>query len=176
MKGGVEAIHKKLIVCFWNINGRKFLIKSEKIQNWLSKNFDVVFLSETHLVKEEKFKLNSFNEYHNAFSTHEDKKARGGVSCFIKNSLMDFIESVDVNFSDHILVRFNNGNIVFSSYIAPIDSPYFDPLNFSYLANAFVPVNNEAVVFGGGDMNGRVGNMVHIERTVMIHSTNTVKI
>ena len=157
MKGGAEAIHKNLIVCFWNVNGRMFLIKSEKIQNWLEKNFDMVFLSETHLVKGEKFKLNSFNEYHNAFSTQDDRKARGGVSCFIKNHLMDFIDTVDKDLSDHIIVRFNNGNVIFSSYIAPIDSPYFDPLDFSHLANAFFPVR-ETVVFGGGDLNGRVGN------------------
>ena len=150
MKGEVEVTHKNLKICFWNINGRKFIIKSEKIQNWLSKNFDIVFLSETHLVKGEKYKLDSFSEHHNPFSSHEDRKPRGGVSCFIKNSLLKHIESIDLSFSNHILVRFNNGNIVFSSYIAPVDSPYCDPTEFSYVAIAFVPINNEAIVIGGG--------------------------
>ena len=86
------------------------------------------------------------------------KKARGGVSCFLKDSLSGLIESVDLSCSNHILVRFNNGNIVFSSYIAPTDSPYCNPLEFSYVANAFSPVS-DAIVFGGGDLNGRVGNM-----------------
>ena len=173
MKGGVEAVHKNLHVCFWNINGRKFLIKSEKIQNWLNKNFDIVFLSETHLVKGEKFKLLSFNEYHNSFSTDMDRKPRGGVSCFINNSWMDFVEDVDVSSSDHILVRLNNGTIVFSSYVAPADSPYCDPLDFSNVANAFVPASNEIIIFGGGDLNRRVGDTPQLRApTNGIYRTN----
>ena len=132
---------------------------SAKILQWLNKNFDIVFLSETHLVKDEKYKLNSYTEYHNPFSTHTDRKARGGVSCFIRNDLVTFVEEIDTSLSDHILVRFTNGNIVFGSYIAPIDSPYCDPSNFSHIANAFVPTDNGKVVFGGGDMNGRVGDL-----------------
>ena len=158
MKGGVEAIHKNLHVCFWNINGRKFLIQSEKIQHWLCKNFDIIFLSETHLVKGEKYKLISYNDYHNSFSTHTDTKPRGGVSCFIKNSFMEFVKEVDRSSSDHIIVRLINGTILFSSYVAPVDSPYFDPMDFSYIANAFVP-QIDAITFGGGDMNGRVGDL-----------------
>ena len=158
MKGGVEATHKNLRVCFWNINGRKFLIKSEKIQSWLNKNFDIVFLSETHLVKGEKYKLPSFTDYHNPYSDHMDRKPRGGVSCFISNSCEEFVEDVDQSSSDHILIRFTNGTIVFSTYVAPADSPYYDPLDFSNVANAFVPAR-ETIIFGGGDLNGRVGDI-----------------
>ena len=48
------------------------MVRSKKIQKWLSKNFDIVFLSETHLLKGEKYKIDSFKDYHNAFSTNED--------------------------------------------------------------------------------------------------------
>ena len=159
MKGGVEAVHKNLQICFWNINGRKSLIQSDKIVKWLDKNFDVVFLSETHLVKGEKYKLNSFYEYHNPFSKDTDRKPRGGVSFFIKSDLLELVEEVDCTSPDHIHVRLTNGNVIFASYIAPIDSPYCDPSNFSQVANAFVPTDNDKVVFGGGDMNGRVGDL-----------------
>ena len=159
MRGGVVAVNKNLQICFWNINGRKFLIKTEKIQNWLNKKFDIVFLSETHLLKGEKYKLGSFTEYHNSFSSHTDRKPRGGVSCFIKNTLMEYVDEVDLSCNGHIIVRMINGNIIFASYIAPVDSPYYDPADFSHVANAFVPVDNKCIVFGGGDMNGRVGNM-----------------
>ena len=165
MKGGVEAAHKNLRVCFWNINGRKFLIKSEKIQNWLNKNFDIVFLSETHLVKGEKYKLPSFTDYHNPYSDHMDRKPRGGVSCFISNSCVDFVEDVDRSSSDHILIRLTNGTIVFSTYVAPADSPYYDPLDFSNVANAFVPAR-ESIIFGGGDLNGRVGDIPRLSPPV----------
>ncbi len=118
-----------------------------------------MFLSETHLLKGEKYKLKNFTDYHNAFSIHTDRKARGGVSCFLKCNLLPLVSEVNRDSSDHILLRFSNGNIVFSSYIAPIDSPYCDPTEFSYVANAFVPIDNKCVVFGGGDLNSRVGDL-----------------
>ena len=53
----------------------------------------------------------------------------------------------------------NNRTIVFSSYIASIDSPYHDPLDFSSVANAFVPNSNEIIVIRGGNLNGRLGDL-----------------
>ena len=125
------------------------MIKSEKIQQWLSKNFNILFLSETHLVKGEKYKLKSFVEHHNSYSSHEDKKSRGGISCFIKNELLPFISEIDKESTGHIRLKFTNGSIVFSSYIAPVDSPYADPTEFASVANSFVPSDESALIFGG---------------------------
>ena len=110
-------------------------------------------------MKGEKYKLTNFTDYHNSFSTHADRKARGGVSCFLKNELVPLVTEVNRDSPDHILVRFSNGNIVFSSYIAPIDSPFCDPTDFTYVANAFVPTDNKCLVFGGGDLNSRIGDL-----------------
>ena len=159
LNGGVENVYKNLNVCFWNINGRKHLIKSQNIQTWLDKNFDIVFLSETHLFKGERYKLNSFTEFHNSYSVQDDRKARGGISCFIKSSFLPFVSEVQKDLTGHILIHLTNGNKVFGSYIAPLDSPYCDPTEFSHVANAFVPTDDRHIVFGGGDLNGRVGDM-----------------
>ena len=44
-------------------------------------------------------------------------------------------------------------------YIAPVDSHYHDLTDFSNAANMFVPKNSNCVVLGGGDLNGRVGDI-----------------
>ena len=112
-------------------------------------------------MKGEKYKLTNFIEHHNSFSTHTDRKARGGISCFLKSDLLSLVSEINTDTPNHILVRFLNGNTVFSSYIAPINSPYSDPSDFSYVANAFVPIDNKCLVFGGGDLNSRVGDLPH---------------
>ena len=146
-------------ILFWNINGRKHLIKSEKIQNWFKENFNIIFLSETHLTKQEKYKLASYTEHHNPYSDEKDRKARGGVSCFIKDCMVEYIEEVNKTTAGHISVRFKNGDMVFSTYIAPQDSPFYDPMDFCNVANSFVPIDNKRLVLGGGDLNGRFGDM-----------------
>ena len=112
-----------------------------------------------HLLKCERYKLPSFVDYHNSYSTHIDRKARGGVSCFIKSLLLPFVSEINKDSSGHIRLHFTNGNIVFCSYIAPVDSPYCDPVDFCNVANAFVPTNSKCTIFGGGDLNGRVGDV-----------------
>ena len=135
------------------------MILSDFIQKWLTANFDIIFFTETHLVKGESFKMSNFIDYHNLYSTHADRKPRGRVSCFIKNTLLPFVSEIHKNIPGHIVVRFLNGQVIFSSYIAPADSPYCDPSEFSHVANAFTPLDNECLVFGGGDLNGRVGDL-----------------
>ena len=161
-------------VCFWNINGRIHLLRSKFIQNWLHGNFDIVFVSETHLTKNQLFDLNDFAAYHNPYSTVDDAKPRGGVSCFVLPDYLRYIKCVDISSPDHIVVRFKNGDTVFSSYIAPTDSPYFDVTDFSNIANAFSPVDKSRVVFGGGDMNGRVGTMKSSEGLVYRQNVDNV--
>ena len=55
------------------------------------------------------------------------------------------MEKVDDSCPDHIVVRFTNGSVIFASYVAPIDSPYFDPAYFSHISNVFFPINDENI-------------------------------
>ena len=73
--------------------------------------------------------------------------------------IKEFIEEVNTNATGHIFVRFKNGDTVFSSYITPQDSPFYDPMDFCNVANAFVPINSKRLVLGGGDLNGRFGDL-----------------
>ena len=50
---------------------------------------------------------------------------------------------------------------MFGTYIAPSDSPYYNTTEFSNVANMFIPLNYNRVVFGGGDLNGRVGDITY---------------
>ena len=159
MKEGVENTHKKLRICFWNINGRKHLILSDHTQNWLKNNFDIIFLTETHLVKGERYKLKNFTDFHNPFSDHTDHKPRGGISCFVCSELLPFVSEIKKDAPGHIAITFINGQIIFSSYIAPIDSPYYNPTEFCNVANAFMSSEDNFMVLGGGDLNSRVGDV-----------------
>ena len=135
------------------------LLKSKFIQNFLQTNFDIVFISETHLTKGRSFEIEKFVDYHNSYSTVNDVKARGGVSCFISPSYLKHISSVSIEIPENIVINFKNGDVVFGSYIAPTDSPYYSITDFSKIANMLVPTNHDRVVLGGGDLNGRVGDV-----------------
>ena len=60
---------------------------------------------------------------------------------------------------ENMVINFKNGDAVFGSYIPPSDSRYFNVTDFSNIANMFVPASLDRIVFGGGDLNGRVGNI-----------------
>lgn len=138
--------------------GRINFISSDYPYEWVKNNSDIVFISETHLVKGQVFKLKDYKDFHNSFSEYSSVKPRGGVSCFVKHNLLQYIENVSRNEEGIITIFFKNGSVIFGSYIPPSDSPYFDPADFSKLANKFTPIGNEQTVIGGGDINCRVGN------------------
>ena len=132
--------------------------KTDYPYEWLNTNFDIIFISETHLTKGQSFKLLDYKEFHNSYSEYDCTKPRGGLSCFIKNHLLQYVEEVEKVNEGNISIIFKGGNIVFGSYIPPVDSPYFDPVDFSLLANNFTPIGNDHIVIGGDDVNSRVGN------------------
>ena len=138
--------------------GRMNFINTDYPYEWLKNNFDVLFISETHLTKGQQYKLNDFKDYHNSYSDHDAKKPRGGISCFIKNHLLQYVDEVLKDSDDNITIIWKGGSSIFGSYIPPDNSPYFDPLQFCHLANSFMPIDSENLVIGGGDINSRVGN------------------
>ena len=121
-------------------------------------NFDIIFITETHLTKGQIFDLNDFVSRHNSYSTVDDVKPRGGISCFVKPTFLKYIKNILVDIPGHIVINFKSGDVIFGCYIAPYDSAYYDITDFSNVANMFFPVSDRIVV-GGGDMNGRVGDV-----------------
>ena len=133
------------------------MLNSEFIKKWLHENFDIIFISETHLTKGQSFNFHDYIPFHNAFTSPNKSHPRGGVSCFIKPSHMRLIKKITMDITDQIYVELKNGHIVFCTYIAPTDSPYFDITDFCKIANIFTSHNR--AVFGGGDINSCVGNI-----------------
>ena len=128
------------------------------MSSWIEK-FDIVFITETHLIKGTRFSLPKFKEFHNPLSDHTDRKPHGGVSCFIKSTILHLIRKVHIDTSEMIVLDLVGGHKIFSNYIVPVDSPYSDITAFSNIANVFTPTNSDSVVIGGGDLNARVGDI-----------------
>ena len=125
----------------------------------MKNNFDIVFITETHLTKGTRFSIPDFTPYHNPLSDHNDKKPHGGVSCFIKTSVLQFVKKVHTNTKEFIVVEMVGGHKIFGCYIVPRDSPYADEGDFAKISNVFSPRNCDTVIIGGGDVNSRVGDM-----------------
>ena len=139
-------------------------------------NFDIIFITETHFTKGQKFDLNDFVSRHNAYSTVDDVKPRGGISCFLKPVLLKYINNIQLDIPGHVVIDFKNGNTIFGSYIAPYDSAYYDITDFSCVANMFYPVDHNRIIIGGGDMNGRVGDVNYRLPKSMTYSPNVDKV
>ena len=117
-------------------------------------------MTETHLTKGQSFEIADYKSFHNPYSTVEDPKPRGGISCFIQPNYINYVTRVNTDISENVSVHFKNGDVIFGVYIAPVDSHYHDLTDFSNVANMFVPKNSNCVVLGGGDLNGRVGDSI----------------
>ena len=74
--------------------GRMDFINTHYPYEWLKDNFDVLFISETHLTKGQQFRLDDYNDYHNSYSEYDAKKPRGGISCFIKHDFVQYVDEV----------------------------------------------------------------------------------
>ena len=107
----------------------------------------------------QKFEVCPFITINNPFMG-QWKKPRGGISCLIRSSCLDFIAEVNKSQNDMISLTLLGNHKVSSNYIPPIDSIYFKDELFTSLANEFLPKERERVIIGGGDINCRIGNLV----------------
>ena len=62
-------------------------LKTDFIRNWLLNNFDICFITETHMTKGEAFNLELFLSFHNAYSEPSSDHPRGGISSGLSQSL-----------------------------------------------------------------------------------------
>ena len=156
---GNDDFKVDLRVLYWNINGFTEMIKSEEDSSWLYKNIDVCFLSETHMTVGQKFNVNNFKCVNHPFSDVFSKKPRGGITCMIKLDIVQYITEINRDTPDHIVVDFHGGHKIFSSYIPPSDSLYYNDTCFTGIPNAFLHNDDSRVILGGGDFNCRVGDI-----------------
>ena len=100
--------------------------------------------------------------YHNAYSEADCEHPRGGVSCFISENFMHHLVSVTSDTANFIKLVVSGNHTLFGNYIHPVDSIYFTEDCFADISNVFVPLDSKDAVIGGGDLNGRFGNLTKI--------------
>ena len=147
----------KLKSLFWNINGRWRFLKDNQIVKWIN-NFEIIFISETNFTKGQIFEIPGYKVFHNSFSTVSDSFPRWGISCFIKQSIVQHIDQVNTDHENHIVITFKGGHKLFGSYIPPSDSIYFSDEYLYGIPNFLTPVDTDKIVIGGGDLNSRIGS------------------
>ena len=95
------------------------------IKNWLAENYDICFLTETHMTKGKQFFINSFVCFHNAYSEADCEHPRGGVSYLVSETFMQYIVSVNTDMDNFIKLIVSGNHVLFGNYIPPVDSIYF---------------------------------------------------
>ena len=158
MKPGPSTNTVLFKVLYWNINGRSRFLKDNFFFSWL-KQFNLLFISETHFTKGQKFDLEEYKSYHNSFSDVSSRKPCSGVSVFIHASIQDYVLNVDnSNYTNHIIVTLKGGHRISGSYIPPSESIYFSEEYMWSIPSFFTPKDSDRIFLCGGDMNSRIGN------------------
>ena len=79
---------------------------------------------------------------------------------------MPYVLNVDRGFENHVLVSLKGGHRVFGSYIPPSDSIYYKDEYFFAVPSFLSPINCDSAFVGGGDLNSRVGDRVHMDNDI----------
>ena len=87
------------------------------------------------------------------------KKPRGGVFCLIRPTCMEFVTDIDKSQSDLITLTLIGDHRIFGNYIIT-DSIYFKDEMFTLIVNQFLPLKQNLVVLGAGNINCRIVNAV----------------
>ena len=111
------------------------------------------------MTKGEKFDIEDFKCITHPFSDVLGSKPRGGMMCLIKLDCLQYVTDVNLETEENIVITFHGGHKVFSSYIPPSDSIYYNDICFTSIPNVFQNNGGSRVVIGGGDFNSRVGNV-----------------
>ena len=116
-------------IMFWNLNGFVDMLKCNEVSTWLSNACDICFLTETHLIKGQNFRLKNFNCVNHPFS-EAGEKPRGGMCCLIKERCMQHVIDVNKDIPDFMYIKLRGGHTIFSSYIPPAESIYYKDEQF----------------------------------------------
>ena len=109
-------------VLFWNVNGQTVLLKSNFIASCLFENFDICFITETHLCVGERLEIKNYYAYHNSYSPYDSKYPRGGISCFIVPTLLQHIADINLEVPNYVVLTFHGGDKMFGNYIPAMSS------------------------------------------------------
>ena len=80
-------------------------LKSNFVVSWLDGNFDICFITETHLCISQSFEIENVFAYHNCLSNYDSKYPRGGISCFISPKFIQYIADVNVQVTNYVIIK-----------------------------------------------------------------------
>ena len=142
----------------WNIEGKHYILKNSNIKNYLNKH-DIVFIHETHCTREMHLELDNYTAIQHPCMLSSVDKPRGGCVMFIKHHLMKYVQGVDKNFHDAILLYLTGNIIIAGFYIPPDNSKYYED-QFDILENISVfDIENPRNIIVCGDLNARMGTI-----------------
>ena len=87
------------------------------------------------------------------------EKPRSGCIMFIKNYLMKYVEGVDKNYNDAIIVYMCHNLVICGFYIPPINSKYFGDQFDIIETYSVCNKENTSNVIVCGDLNSRMGSL-----------------
>ena len=99
----------------WNIEGKHFILKNKRIKHYLS-SYDILFIHETHASREMEIKIDGFDAIQHPCMRSSDERPRGGCVMFIKKHLMKFVEGMDKNYNDTIVLYMSFNLIIILFY------------------------------------------------------------
>ena len=143
-------------VLSWNIEGKHYILKNNEIKNYVNK-YDILFIHETHCTKEMHLEIENYVAFQHPCMVSSIEKPRGGCVMFIKQHLMKFVEGVDTNFNDAIMVYMSANIVICGFYVPPDNSKYFeDQMDILETISVYENKNPRQVIICG-DLNARMG-------------------
>ena len=140
----------------WNIEGKHFLLKNNKIKTSLNV-YDILFIHETHCSRDMEIQIDGYESIQHPCILSSDERPRGGCIMYIRKNLMKYVEGMDKNYNDTIIVYMSFNLIICGMYIPPITSKYFND-HFDIL-DIYSSADTDKHVLVCGDLNARVGNL-----------------
>lgn len=132
----------------WNVNGLGYPVKRKKVMMMLkNKNYDVVFLQETHMSKEESEKLCTGWVGH-VFYSIGSSKSRGVITLVSKHLQFKCLKQIKDNSGRIVIVlaEIQSQKMILANIYAPnLDDPVF----FTDLESKLQITGNHAIVLGG---------------------------
>ena len=138
----------------WNIEGKHHILKNQKLKNSL-KSYDIMFIHETHCNREMEIKIDGYNAVQHPCLLSSNEHPRGGCIMFIKNNLQKYVEGIDKNYNDTIVVYMSFNLIICGMYVPPVNSKYFGD-HFDIL-DVYSSAKKHVILCG--DLNSRVGHL-----------------
>ena len=159
----------ELVICMWNVNGWTQNNCNLRERILMSQNPDIICLTETHLIGENKAEIQGFSGYfrNRPLGDKRLSKGSGGVGILFRNGLRNTfeIENCYVHLDNVLGIKLRNKETdeqiaVYCVYLPPDNSKYSSE-NEQILNGLVIEIYSQVDsdnVYICGDFNARIGN------------------